>query len=83
MSAESNERIAAFLAGHSQLRELNLPKDRIRIIARAAIEASNALQDWALSTRSDVYIRAIGTEMKAMMKAYIGRYVETVGYRKQ
>ena len=82
ISAESNERIAAYLASHTQLRQLNLPRDRIRLIARAAIQASNALQDWALSTGSEAGIRAIGTEMKTMMKAYIGRYVETVGYRK-
>jgi len=45
---ESNDRMAAMLAFHPALRRV-IPPDRIELATRVAIQAANALQDWALS----------------------------------
>ena len=45
---ESNERVAALLALHPAMQAV-IPADQIELVTRAAIQAANSLQDWALS----------------------------------
>jgi AcrR family transcriptional regulator len=72
---ESNERVAAMLAFHPALRAL-IPTDRIELVTRAAIQAANALQDWALSTEDpEIASRIIG-EMKTLLKGYLAVYMD-------
>ena len=79
---ESNERVAAMLAFHPALRAL-IPADRIQLVTRSAIQAVNALQDWALSEDDpDLANRIIG-EMKALLKGYLAVYMdESSPYRR-
>jgi AcrR family transcriptional regulator len=72
---ESNERVAAMLAVHPALQAL-IPADRIELVTRAAVQAVNALQDWALSTADpDLANRIIG-EMKTLLKGYLAVYMD-------
>jgi len=72
---ESNERVAAMLAFHPALKKL-IPADRIQLVTRAAIQAANALQDWALS-EDDLELRnRIIIEMKTLLKGYLAVYMD-------
>lgn len=72
---ESNERVAAMLALHPALQAV-IPPDRIQLVTRAAIQAVNALQDWALSEDDpDLTIRIIA-EMKTLLKGYLAVYMD-------
>jgi len=72
---ESNERVAAMLAFHPALQAV-IPPDRIQLVTRAAIQAVNALQDWALSEDDpDLTIRIIA-EMKTLLKGYLAVYMD-------
>jgi AcrR family transcriptional regulator len=67
---ESNERVAAMLARHPALR------------AVAAIQAANALQDWALSADDPDLTNRIIREMKTLLKGYLAIYMnESSPYR--
>jgi AcrR family transcriptional regulator len=72
---ESNERVAAMLAFHPALQAL-IPADRIELVTRAAIQAANALQDWALSTEDPEMASRITGEMKTLLKGYLAVYMD-------
>jgi AcrR family transcriptional regulator len=72
---ESNERVAAMLARHPALRAV-IPADRIELVTRAAIQAANALQDWALSADDPDLTDRIIREMKTLLKGYLGVYMD-------
>jgi AcrR family transcriptional regulator len=72
---ESNERMAAMLAFHPALQKL-IPADRIQLVTRAAIQAANALQDWALSEDDPELRNRIIIEMKTLLKGYLAVYVD-------
>ena len=72
---ESNERVAALLARHPALRAV-IPADRIELVTRAAIQAANALQDWALSADDPDLTNRIIREMKTLLKGYLGVYMD-------
>jgi len=71
---ESNERVAAMLAIHPALQKL-IPADRIQLVTRAAIQAANSLQDWALSEEDPETRNRIITEMKTLLKGYLAVYM--------
>jgi AcrR family transcriptional regulator len=71
---ESNERVAAMLAFHPALRSV-IPADRIELVTRAAIQAANSLQDWALSEDDPVRRNRIISEMKTLLKGYLAVYM--------
>jgi AcrR family transcriptional regulator len=78
---ESNERMAAILALHPALQAVIAP-DRIELVTRAAIQAANSLQDWALSEDDPELANRIITEMKTLLKGYLAVYMdETSPYR--
>ncbi len=78
---ESNERMAAILALHPALQAVIAP-DRIELVTRAAIQAANSLQDWALSEDDPELANRIITEMKTLLKGYLAVYTdETSPYR--
>ncbi len=72
---ESNERVAAMLAFHPALQAL-IPSDRIELVTRAAIQAANSLQDWALSEDDPVRRNRIIGEMKTLLKGYLAVYMD-------
>jgi AcrR family transcriptional regulator len=72
---ESNERMAAMLAFHPALQKL-IPADRIQLVTRAAIQAANALQDWALSEDDPELRNRIIIEMKTLLKGYLAVYMD-------
>ena len=72
---ESNERVAAMLAFHPALQRL-IPADRIQLVTRAAIQAANALQDWALSEDDPELRNRIIVEMKTLLKGYLAVYMD-------
>lgn len=72
---ESNERVAAMLALHPALQRL-IPADRIQLVTRAAIQAANALQDWALSEDDPELRNQIIVEMKTLLKGYLAVYMD-------
>jgi AcrR family transcriptional regulator len=72
---ESNERVAAVLARHPALRAV-IPADRIELVTRAAIQAANALQDWALSADDPDLTNRIIREMKTLLKGYLAVYMD-------
>jgi len=72
---ESNERVAAMLALHPALQSL-IPSDRIELVTRAAIQAANSLQDWALSEDDPVRRNRIIGEMKTLLKGYLAVYMD-------
>jgi len=72
---ESNERVAAMLARHPALRAV-IPADRIELVTRAAIQAANSLQDWALSADDPNLTNRIIREMKTLLKGYLGVYMD-------
>ena len=72
---ESNERVAAMLAFHPALQKL-IPADRIQLVTRAAIQAANALQDWALSEDDPELRNRIIVEMKTLLKGYLSVYMD-------
>jgi len=72
---ESNERVAAMLARHPALRAV-IPADRIELVTRAAIQAANALQDWALSADDADLANRITREMKTLLKGYLAVYMD-------
>jgi len=72
---ESNERVAAMLALHPALQAL-LPADRIALVTRAAVQAANSLQDWALSEEDPELARRIIGEMKTLLKGYLAVYMD-------
>ena len=72
---ESNERVAAMLAFHPALQAV-IPADRIQLVTRAAIQAANSLQDWALA-QDDLETRnQIISEMKTLLKGYLAVYMD-------
>jgi len=72
---ESNDRVAAMLAFHPALRAV-IPGDRIQLVTRAAIQAVNALQDWALSADDPALTTRIIGEMKTLLKGYLAVYMD-------
>lgn len=72
---ESNERVAAILAFHPALQSL-IPSDRIELVTRAAIQAANSLQDWALSEDDPAQRNRIISEMKTLLKGYLAVYMD-------
>ena len=72
---ESNERMAAMLAVHPALQAL-IPADRIHLVTRAAIQAANSLQDWALSEDDPETRNRIIIEMKTLLKGYLAVYMD-------
>jgi AcrR family transcriptional regulator len=79
---ESNERMAAMLAFHPALQAV-IPADRIQLVTRSAIQAVNALQDWALSEDDPSMANRIISEMKTLLKGYLAVYMdESSRYRR-
>lgn len=79
---ESNERVAAMLAFHPALQAL-IPADRVALVTRAAVQAANSLQDWALSTEDPDLANRIVREMKTLLKGYLAVYMdESSPYRR-
>ena len=72
---ESNERVAAMLAFHPALQKV-IPANRIQLVTRAAIQAANALQDWALSEDDPELRNRIIVEMKILLKGYLAVYMD-------
>ena len=72
---ESNERMATMLAFHPALQAV-IPADRIQLVMRAAIQAANSLQDWALSERDPDLANGIISEMKTLLKGYLSVYMD-------
>ena len=72
---ESNARVAALLALHPALQAV-IPADRIELVTRAAIQAANSLQDWALSEDDAELSRRIIGEMKTLLKGYLAVYMD-------
>jgi AcrR family transcriptional regulator len=72
---ESNERVAALLALHPALRAV-IPADQIQLVTRAAIQAANSLQDWALSEDDAELSRRIIGEMKTLLKGYLAVHMD-------
>jgi len=72
---ESNERMAAMLALHPALQAV-IPADRIELVSRAAIQAVNSLQDWALSADDPDLTNRIISEMKTLLKGYLAVYMD-------
>lgn len=72
---ESNERVAAMLAFHPALQAV-IPPDRIQLVTRAAIQAANSLQDWALSEDDPELRNRIIVEMKTLLKGYLAVYMD-------
>ena len=79
---ESNARIAEFIATKTPLANIDMPKARIKVVARAAIETVNVLQDWALSIDKPAESRQIATEAKALLKQYLRNYAAEPGYKR-
>jgi AcrR family transcriptional regulator len=71
---ESNERVAAMLARHPALRAV-IPADQIELVTRAAIQAANSLQDWALSADDPDLANRIINEMKTLLRGYLSIYM--------
>jgi AcrR family transcriptional regulator len=71
---ESNERVAAMLARHPALRAV-IPADQIDLVTRAAIQAANSLQDWALSADDPDLANRIINEMKTLLRGYLSVYM--------
>jgi hypothetical protein len=70
------------LAIHPALQGV-IPSDRIQLVTQAAIQAVNALQDWALSEKDPAIADEIVSEMKTLLKAYLAVYMdEESPYRK-
>ena len=79
---ESNARVAALLALHPALQAV-IPADRIELVTRAAIQAANSLQDWALSSDDPALTNRITSEMKILLKGYLAVYMdESSPYRR-
>jgi len=72
---ESNERVAAMLAFHPALQAV-IPPERIQLVTRAAIQAVNSLQDWALSQDDPDLTNQIIGEMKTLLKGYLSIYMD-------
>ena len=72
---ESNERVAAMLAFHPALQAV-IPPERIQLVTRAAIQAVNSLQDWALSQEDPDVTNRIIAEMKTLLKGYLAVYMD-------
>jgi len=72
---ESNERVAAMLALHPALQAV-IPADRIQLVTRAAIQAANSLQDWALSEDDPLLASRIIGEMKTLLKGYLAVHMD-------
>ena len=72
---ESNERMATMLALHPTLQAV-IPADRIQLVMRAAIQAANSLQDWALSEDDPDLTNRIISEMKTLLKGYLAVYMD-------
>ena len=71
---ESNERVAAMLARHPALQAV-IPADQIDLVTRAAIQAANSLQDWALSADDPDLANRIINEMKTLLRGYLSIYM--------
>lgn len=79
---ESNERVAAMLAIHPALQAV-IPAVKIQLVTRAAIQAVNALQDWALAEEDPKVADEIVREMKTLLKAYLAVHMDADSpYRK-
>ncbi len=72
---ESNARVAALLALHPALQAV-IPADRIELVTRAAIQAANSLQDWALSSDDSALANRITGEMKTLLKGYLAVHMD-------
>lgn len=72
---ESNERVASLLASHPALQAV-IPAERIELVTRAAIQAANSLQDWALSTDDAELAGRIVNEMKTLLKGYLAVHMD-------
>jgi hypothetical protein len=63
------------LAFHPAMQSL-IPSDRIELVTRAAVQAANSLQDWALSEDDPVRRNRIISEMKTLLKGYLAVYMD-------
>ena len=71
----SNARVAEIFAAHPTLREAIEP-ERIELVTRAAVQAANALQDWALAADDSSFIEQVIEEMKTLLKGYLSMYID-------
>jgi hypothetical protein len=53
-----------------------IPAERIELVTRAAIQAANSLQDWALSTDDAELASRIVNEMKTLLKGYLAVHMD-------
>jgi hypothetical protein len=53
-----------------------IPADRIQLVMRAAMQAANSLQDWALSTDDAELAGRIVNEMKTLLKGYLAVHMD-------
>jgi hypothetical protein len=63
------------LAFHPALQAV-IPPERIQLVTRAAIQAVNSLQDWALSQDDPELTNRIIGEMKTLLKGYLSIYMD-------
>ena len=57
--------------------------DQIELVTRAAIQAANSLQDWALSENDPQLANRIIGEMKTLLQGYLSIHMdESSPYRK-
>lgn len=71
----SNARAAAIFAAHPAVRDAIEP-ERIELVTRAAVQAANALQDWALAADDSSFIEQVIDEMKMLLKGYLSMYID-------
>ena len=63
------------LARHPALQAV-IPADQIELVTRAAIQAANSLQDWALSADDPGLANRIINEMKTLLRGYLSVYMD-------
>jgi len=73
---ESNRRLAAALAQHPALAGCGRPRREVERIARVVIQAGDAVQHLVLGAGSEAESVALTTEMKKLLRAYMGLYLE-------
>ncbi len=77
--AASSARVARALAAHPKLVAALPDPEKRWCVARTTIEAATGIQGWAIDPSADdhtVKLPAIADEMKTLVKAYLGRYLE-------
>ncbi|HKJ25280.1 MAG TPA: TetR/AcrR family transcriptional regulator [Myxococcota bacterium] len=76
LAQESNGRLAAALARQPALAACGRPADELQRIARVAIEAGDTVQKLVLEARSPAEADAMAGEMKKLLRAYLGLYLD-------